>query len=444
MSGRESLDGRPCGTNDAPAPPPPVVVPKRPEPPAGAIVWERLLGTGINAGGLAVGPDGATLVVGGFVGRATFGDLPALTSEGSSDAFILKLDAAGEPVWAKRFGGTGPDSATSVVTEASGASYVGGNFESPAIDLGKGPLRCAGIEDLFLAKIDGDGTTVWAKRYGDALSQIDLRLRPDPKGGVVATGWHNGKVDFGTGPLQKPWSKAFFVARIGPAGEGRFGAAFGRRLDYAGTDSAVDATGRLYVSAGSDRSAELTEVDSASGSDLGPVLLAFDADGKKIFAKRFGHGADNLTTAVVAYHDGTVRLISASGGTTRFDEAVRRPPSGDGSLTVTSFDREGRVVWSKEVLTSPMVSVSDAKGDADGSTYLVGQATERLGFNTRSNGFVIKVGPSGDVVWTRIIADGTRAWISAVDLDAAGRVTIAGSVAGLDGKNQLYLAKLQP
>lgn len=438
--------GKPCGSEPAPSPPQPprAAPPKRPAPPGGAIVWEQLFGPSLNAAGLAVASDGAMLVVGSFTAHATFGGLPALVSEGGSDAFVLKLDPAGEPVWAKRYGGSGPDGAQSVVIDTRGAAYVSGNFESPSIDLGKGPMRCAGIEDLFLTKLDEDGAVLWAKRYGDPLTQIDLRLRPDPEGGVVATGWHNGKVDFGTGPLQKPWSKAFFVARVGPDGEGRFGASFGRRLDYAGTDSAVDPSGRLYVSAGSDRTADLAEPSGHAGINLGPVLFAFDRDGKKVFARRFGHGADNLTTAVVASPDGHVRLVSASAGTTRFGDTERAPTGGEASLTVTSFDGEGHVLWSKELLSGPMVSVSDAKGDAAGNTYVVGQAGERLAFGSRSNGFVVKVTPSGEVAWTKTIADGARAWISAVDLDPAGRITVAGSVTGVDGKNRLYLAKLQP
>lgn len=416
------------------------------DPPGGAVLMERLLGgRGVSATGVAVDSTGASYVTGSAQGRTAFGDLPAMMSEGS-DAFVLKLDRAGEPVWVKRFGGAGPDSGQSIVIDASDRIFVSGNFESKSIDFGKGPLRCAGIEDLFLARLDQDGNVLWANGYGDALTQIDMHLRPDPAGGVVATGWHNGALDFGTGRVSKPWSKAFFAASIDADGKGRWAAAFGRRLDYATTDSAVDSRGRVIVSAASDVTDEL--VDSArpsTGAKLGPVLVGFDPRGKKTFARRFGHGADNLSTAVAIDAQDGIRLAVASRGVTKFGDSERPAPSDGGTtLVVTSFDAAGSVLWTKDVLDGSGLFVAAAQIDPAGNTYVAGQLSETLALGTRSNGFVVKITPSGDVAWTRLVADGTRAWLSALAFDGEGKVVVAGAVAGLDFQNQLYVAKLQP
>ena len=440
--GRPCVDEAPDGTWGRA-----ISVAKRADPPGGTILSSRLYGgSRVNGSGVAVDASGATYVTGSFTQAARFGDLPALVSEGGSDAFVVKLDASGEPVWARRFGGTGPDAAQSVVVDTDGSLYVSGNFESPQIDLGTGPLSCAGIEDLFLAKMGPDGETLWAKRYGDTQSQIDMVLRRHPAGGVIATGFHNGTVDFGTGPVSRPWGKAFFAASIDSDGRGRWAAAFGRRLDYATTSSVVDSQGRVFVSAGSDTTSDIAEAaPGVAGHDLGPVLLGFGADGKRTAGRRFGAGADNLTTALAIDGKDGLRLAVASRGATRFGEAVERPlASGDTRLVVTSFDPAGAVVWSKGVLDGGSLSVSAALADAAGSTYVVGQLTEQLGGSSRSNGFVVKVTASGDVAWTRLVADGSRAWLSDLAFDAQGRLVIVGSVAGLDSQNQLYVARLEP
>jgi hypothetical protein len=406
----------------------------------------RLLGgRGVNASGVALDSTGAMYFTGSIQGRTKFGELPAMVSEGS-DAFVLKLDSSASPVWIKRFGGVGPDSGQSIVVDAEDRIYVSGNFESKSIDFGKGPMTCAGIEDLFLAKLDTEGNVLWANRYGDALTQIDMHLRLHPAGGVVATGWHNGTLDFGTGPVSKPWSKAFFATSIDADGKGRWAAAFGRRLDYATTDSAVDSQGRVVVSGASDVTSEFNEGGRPpTGSKLGPVLIAFDARGKQTFARRFGHGAENLSTAVAVDGKDGIRLAVASRGVTRFGEKETAASSNDGvGLVVTSFDAAGSTLWTKEVLRGSRLSVSAAQIDPAGNTYVAGQSNEQLARTTRSNGFIVKVTPAGDVAWTRLVADGTRAWVSDLALDPQGRVVVTGAVAGLDFQNQLYVAKLQP
>src|SRR5262249_2970087 len=133
-----------------------------------------------------------------------------------------------------------------------GGIYVSGSFESPAIDLGNGPLQCAGLHDLYLAKVDADGAVLWSKRYGDAQDQIDLHLRPDPSGGVIATGGYKGSIDFGRGPSRRPYTATFIVAPTDAEGRARWSKVFGHRNDFAGTDSAVDGRNHVFVSAGSD------------------------------------------------------------------------------------------------------------------------------------------------------------------------------------------------
>ena len=51
-----------------------------------------------------------------------------LTSAGESDAFLIKLSAAGSLVWAVSVGGPKQDIGTAVATDALGNSYVTGTF----------------------------------------------------------------------------------------------------------------------------------------------------------------------------------------------------------------------------------------------------------------------------------------------------------------------------
>ncbi|MCH8330259.1 MAG: SBBP repeat-containing protein [Bacteroidetes bacterium] len=51
-----------------------------------------------------------------------------LTSNGSSDVFIQKLDTGGTFIWANSMGGTSADQGQSIITDASGNLYTTGSF----------------------------------------------------------------------------------------------------------------------------------------------------------------------------------------------------------------------------------------------------------------------------------------------------------------------------
>ena len=73
-----------------------------------SLPWAVSTGSG-SARAAAAHAGGSTVVTGYFSGTATFGAAGSLTSAGSSDGFVAKLDSAGAFLWAVRFGGSGSD-----------------------------------------------------------------------------------------------------------------------------------------------------------------------------------------------------------------------------------------------------------------------------------------------------------------------------------------------
>lgn len=135
-----------------------------------------------NAYGLAV--SGTHIyAVGNFAGSAaTFG--PAtLTSAGSNDIFVTKLEDAGTSssfAWTQQAGGTGSDLAYAVAVSGS-AIYVAGWFYSPTVPFGATTLTNADAakNDLFVAKLLDAGATAsfgWAQRGGGPDSEGALSI----------------------------------------------------------------------------------------------------------------------------------------------------------------------------------------------------------------------------------------------------------------------------
>jgi hypothetical protein len=135
---------------------------------------------------LAVDTAGAAIITGFYRGSLDFGGGP-LVSSGISDVFIAKIDAAGKPVWSRRAGGTGDDRAVAVATDAAGNVVLAGFF-SDTIDFGGGPLVSAGSSDIFVVKLDAAGNHLWSKRFGDSAQQEAHAVAIDAAGNVVLGG----------------------------------------------------------------------------------------------------------------------------------------------------------------------------------------------------------------------------------------------------------------
>ena len=92
-----------------------------------------------------------------------------LTSNGSSDVFILKLDASGNFIWAKSMGGTSTDEGRSITIDVSSNVYITGYFQDTADFDPSGAifnLTSNGNRDIFIQKLDTSGNFIWAKSMG--------------------------------------------------------------------------------------------------------------------------------------------------------------------------------------------------------------------------------------------------------------------------------------
>ena len=110
---------------------------------------------------------GNVYVTGEFFGIADFSmgaDNTTLVSNGSSDIFILKLDAVGDLVWIKSIGGNFSDRGHSIHTDTEGNVYVVGAFASTVdFDPNSGVYELSsesGI-DAFVLKLDLNGNFLW-------------------------------------------------------------------------------------------------------------------------------------------------------------------------------------------------------------------------------------------------------------------------------------------
>jgi hypothetical protein len=98
---------------------------------------------------------------------------------GNGDFFLIKTDANGNIIWAKTYGGTSYDLATSVQQTSDGGYIVAGSTESFG----------AGSRDIFLIKTDANGNVIWAKTYGGTNLDSATSVQQTSGGGYIVAGF---------------------------------------------------------------------------------------------------------------------------------------------------------------------------------------------------------------------------------------------------------------
>ncbi len=124
-------------------------------------------------------PDGGVLMVG--TSLSTSGDVPG--NYGSYDAWLLRLDADGQLLWSRHFGGAQEDRAFAV--KSLGEGWLVGAFTSSA----DGTVSSNhGLKDAWLLRLDDAGNLLWEKNFGGTAEDRFFALAIAPSGAYAAAG----------------------------------------------------------------------------------------------------------------------------------------------------------------------------------------------------------------------------------------------------------------
>jgi hypothetical protein len=181
--------------------------------PTGAALWSKRIGdvAGQVASAVAFDPMGNLIVTGQFSGTGDFGG-GTLTSA-AADIFLAKYDPSGVLVFAKLFGVSGAHSANALSIDANGDIALAGVVDG-TIDFGGGSITSSGSGDAFVAKLDPSGAYIWARAFGDAQPQAATGIAFDGPQHLVVSGTFASQIDFGGGPLLGTANGSIFVAKL--------------------------------------------------------------------------------------------------------------------------------------------------------------------------------------------------------------------------------------
>ena len=226
----------------------------------GDFVWAKSMGdTNEDTGfSIAVDASGNVYTTGEFIGIVDFDPSAGtvnLTSAGLYDIFVSKLNSNGDFVWAKSMGGTSNEIGHGLAVDTSGNVYTTGYFAGTA-DFDPGVitvnLNNAGDRDIFISKLDSNGSFVWAKSMGGTGLDQSNGISIDTSGNVYTTGRFRNTVDFdpgiGTADLSSVGQSDIFVSKLDSGGNFVWAKNMGGASSDIGYGIALDSNSNIYTS----------------------------------------------------------------------------------------------------------------------------------------------------------------------------------------------------
>jgi hypothetical protein len=189
---------------------------------SGKLLWAKAIGSKGSdvAVDLAAGK-GRVAVTGTLGGSLTIDGAPVAANGG--DGFVAWLQPTGKVAWAQAFGATGGTNQGSGVAFADDGSLVVGGVIAKGSAFGSEPIGNDGTRNPFLAVLEPDGSSRWAKGYASAPLTAGMPAYAETTG-IAATnhgfayvaGWFTGKLTVDDKELKSGGAEDMFLLRVAP------------------------------------------------------------------------------------------------------------------------------------------------------------------------------------------------------------------------------------
>ena len=380
--------------------------------------------------------------------------LPSSTGSGY-DVFLIKYNSTGLAQWAKSIRGSSSDLGEHVATDSSGNVYLTGRYSSTStISIGNGlTIPISSGVDAFIIKYNTFGTPLWFKTINGTSSDYGMSVATDSNGNVYIGGYYNSTstVSLGSG-LSLPISStndAFIVKYDTYGAPLWFKTINGTNSDY-GENLATDSDGNVYfsgqylpststISLGNGLS--LPANSSTTGRDA--FIVKYDSSGNALWFKTLVGSNIVYAHGVATDSDGNVYIggLYDSTSTVSLGSGLSLPASTGQDIYIVKYDSTGNLLQYNTIDGTNYGYAYSVATDSNGNVYIGGRynstSTVSLGsglslpISTGQDGFIIKYNfPVGVGVFLngntgRI---GINTTSPGYDLDVTGDINFTGSL----------------
>ncbi len=273
-------------------------------------LWTKTFGGPLDQMGAAVPLDDGGYILGGSVvdpddfvvdpGTAGYGGF-----EGRSNIYLARIDADGNEVWSRAFGGEDNN-----VLATSGSQSPDGDF----LALGTIVYFPEGGDDIYLVKVDENGDEVWSRTWEDgSMNAYDLIQASD--GNYLISGTYI--------PADAPDETRpnYLFIKVDPEGNEIWRSTFGDPEMIERGLALVETTDGGYVTMGD------KGMSYYSGDDVGIALVKIDANGQFLWEELIETSAHSMLATILQHPDGGYVVAGSIMGTYSFNPLLIKTDS---------------------------------------------------------------------------------------------------------------------
>jgi hypothetical protein len=380
--------------------------------------------------GVAVDSSGNVYLTGLFCGSAWFGNI-LLISEGSDDVFVAKLNSNGEWQWVVRAGGTNSELGNGVAVDNNGNVIITGRFRE-SVSFGPFTLTSVGECDVFVAKLNCNGDWLWAVSAGGSSYDNGIGVALDASGGIYIIGYFEGIATFGSTMLTSEGDWDVFVAKLNSDGVWQWAKSAGGSGYDEGRDIAVDSSGNVIITGNFHVSASFGPFTLTSVAESSDVFVAkLNCNGDWLWAVSAGGSSYDNGIGVALDASGGIYIIGYFEGIATFGSTMLTS-EGDWDVFVAKLNSDGVWQWAKSAGGSGYDEGRDIAVDSSGNVIITGNFHVSASFGPFT---LTSVAESSDVFVAKLNCIGDWLWA----VSAGGSSGDHGSGVAMDSGGKVYV-----
>jgi hypothetical protein len=302
---------------------------------------------------------------GGFIvlGHSQSSDSNLTANKGLSDAWIIKLDGNGNLTWEKNYGGKDIDQASYISETKDGNYLIAGASYSNDGDLSGNH----GKADVWLFKIDGNGNLLWSKVYGGSDVDASYGIASISTGGYAILAYSNSN----DGDVQNNHGSGdTWIIKVDEQGNKLWSLCVGGSQHEIPGSITSDSTGSVYFT-GSTASMDGDISYNRGSPDL--FVCKVDINGNKKWYKTYGGSGTDYGNSILFTQDKQLLI----GGFSSSIDGDLKNQTGSGCW-LFKLDTDGNGIW-QTIFGGASSSVDALYQLANGNYVLAGTTSVNNG-----------------------------------------------------------------
>jgi gliding motility-associated-like protein len=261
------------------------------------------------------------------------------SSNGMNDAFLVKFDTLGYPIWSTYFGGSADDYGYAV-SEESGSIFITGKTSSSDLITSSGAYQniYSGNDDAFITAFSSTGILKWSTFFGGPESDQsnDIEIFNSK---IYCTGTTKSDTliaETGAWSEQLSGLQDAFIIRLDTVGTKIWSTYFGKSNDETGVGISIELDGGIYItgSTWSDSLATSNAHDTLYSGSEDVYLAKFYPFGTQEWCSYYGASGSDVVAGVDVFGNTSIYLT----GYTNSTDSISNSPSFQADFAGGIFD----------------------------------------------------------------------------------------------------------